>query len=354
MDDKKYPFNENNEYLKSLSRTFRLCVNGDSYYFTWKSNINDDNLEFVLNPYALKLNAYDNLLDREIKNLLKSSFDKLPILTELESRNIYEEYGFSATERISPKNIALLRRDQIDTFNRIREKLSVVNNWNQLILDILKVVVFEINRFYISNMRKDSHLDNNLHEISTVEIIELKNILQMINKSLEQCNSGDVIKALTSNFFNSNRFLHEELGQVSLTQIKKFITNRDTPINDIKILTTRFFAIDCIINLHLTGQFKYQNLLTTEEISNASKSNKLVYHTDNREWLMKHFLGIKKGEVNIRKLANKESLLKIDEIKGKEGSDNMIAKQLSILYEQIFNTPISPDQIKGMVIYKNR
>ncbi len=98
-----------------------------------------------------------------------------------------------------------------------------------------------------------------------------------------------------------------------------------------------------------------ENTILIERSNNtAIKPNTQIYHTDNREWLEKHFRGLKNGEFNIRELANKETLSNIDEIKGKQGSDNLIAKQLSVLYKEKFDCSISIDQIKGMVIYKNR
>lgn len=82
--------------------------------------------------------------------------------------------------------------------------------------------------------------------------------------------------------------------------------------------------------------------------------NDYGFHSQNRDWLEEKFDELKKGELdysNIEDDSLKENLINV---KGRGNSDNKIAKQLSILYWYKFEMKISPDQIKGMVIYKNR
>jgi len=84
------------------------------------------------------------------------------------------------------------------------------------------------------------------------------------------------------------------------------------------------------------------------------KNNVYGTHQERRSWLEENFNALKNGSIKIEDIANDETLVEIKKIKGEEGSDNLIAKQLAEVYFEKFNSIISHDQIKGMVIYKNR
>lgn len=86
----------------------------------------------------------------------------------------------------------------------------------------------------------------------------------------------------------------------------------------------------------------------------TEKANIKGNHSSKREWLSEHFYALSNGSMKIQDLAKSSSLDKINQISGVEGSDNLIAQQLCIIYEQEFGTPISKESIKGLVKYLDR
>lgn len=92
--------------------------------------------------------------------------------------------------------------------------------------------------------------------------------------------------------------------------------------------------------------------------TNDSNSKAITYHSENKEWLEEHFLLIKSCEFDFDEIEHDEVKKEILAVRGKvtngKCSDNLTANRLAILYNYKLGLKISADQIKGMIIYKNR
>ena len=266
MNKIQYPFDESNEYFKGLSRVFLLRTNGDDYYFTWNPNIDVDPFDFVINPQSMVIDPYDDNSDKEILTLLRERFSKSSGINREHSKNIYDQFGFLPTERIPPKMIHPLQMERYDTLQRAKKKLRVVDNWNQAILNILKVIVHQTSINNTLKIKEISKHDNSSAEILAFQVHGLRNKLNEITKALEECRSGNRVNDLLVSFFDNNRFLNENLSDLSLRVIKKMISNReDFGIKDVRNLALRYFTIDEILEIHLSGRLNEHQLLKNDK-----------------------------------------------------------------------------------------